>query len=114
MSPRSLPLDALFGALITTVLGLVPFSELVGGCVAGYLHGRRGARVGALSGVFAAVPKSALLFVAAAMFGFVPTTTGGRALYGFLVILAAMVVFLAAMGALAGYLGAYLRRNRAG
>lgn len=96
----------------TTVLGPLPFSELVGGCVSGYLHGRRGARAGALSGVFAAVPRTGLLFAAAVFSGFVPVDSGSKLSFQFLVILVTMIAFLGAVGALAGYVGAYLHRNR--
>lgn len=112
MPSRSLWLDALLGAMVTTILGVVPFSELAGGFVAGYLHGRRGVTIGALSGVFAAVPKAGLSFVAMALLGATSTESVGGALVQFLVLSAAMAVFLGAVGALAGYLGVYYYRNR--
>ncbi|WP_255195419.1 DUF5518 domain-containing protein [Halorarius litoreus] len=86
-------------------------SELVGGSVAGYLHGERGLAVGALSGVFAAVPKAALLFVLLVAIGAGSGEAETLAVQ-FAAVLVGMTVFLAAVGALAGYLGVYLYRNR--
>lgn len=112
MPSRSLVRDALVGAAVTTVLGVVPFSELAGGGVAGYLHGRRGARVGALSGLLAAVPKAGLLFLVAVLFGYAAPESPGQALAGFLLVLGGMAAFLGIVGAVAGHLGAYCYRYR--
>lgn len=108
---RSLPLDALFGAVVATLL-LVPFSALAGGTVAGYLHGRRGIAVGALSGVFAALPKSLLLFVAEVLFGVVDPQGGARLFGQFLLVFGVIAVYMGLQGALTGYLGVYLVRHR--
>jgi hypothetical protein len=52
-------MNALIGAAVTVVLVFIPFSSILGGAVAGYLQGgdlRDGLTVGAIAGVFAAVP----------------------------------------------------------
>lgn len=90
----------------------MPFSVLAGGTVAGYLHGRRGVLVGALSGVFAALPKSALLFVLALFFGAVPPATTLRHVGQFLLVYGAMGLYMGLQGAITGYLGVYLVRHR--
>lgn len=48
--------NALIGAVVTVVLSFIPFSPVLGGAVAGYLHERDGPRIGAVSGAIAAIP----------------------------------------------------------
>ena len=50
---------AAIGAVVSLVTFFLPFSPVIGGGVAGYLHGSdrtEGAKVGGLSGLLAAVP----------------------------------------------------------
>jgi uncharacterized membrane protein YbhN (UPF0104 family) len=57
--------NAAIGAVVTILTSFVPFSPILGGAVAGYLHGRDGPKVGAISGAIAAIPfvGFGLLFV---------------------------------------------------
>ncbi|MFB6106135.1 MAG: DUF5518 domain-containing protein [Halobacteriaceae archaeon] len=112
MTDRSIYLDALVGAAVTVVLGFVPFSAVVGGGVAGYVHGRDGARVGALSGAFAAVPKAGLVVLALAFFLPVAPGAGARTLVLLAVVFVLFATYVVALAALGGYLGAALARRR--
>lgn len=49
---------AFVGAAATVLVGFVPFAPVFGGALAGYLHGRDGARVGAVSDVVASIPAA--------------------------------------------------------
>ncbi|AUX09800.1 hypothetical protein AArcSl_2175 [Halalkaliarchaeum desulfuricum] len=70
-------LNTVIGAVVTVILSFTGVSPILGGGTAGYLQGesrKSGAKVGALSGVFAFVP---FLLFAAVIFGFfvaVPVT----------------------------------------
>lgn len=110
-------LNALLGALVTIVLSVTVFSPVLGGAVAGYLQGPDtgdGLRVGALSGVLAAIP-GVLVFatlgtVVLGALGFVE----GGALFGAVgllvgaVILVVVVAYAVLLSALGGYVGAAL------
>lgn len=104
--------NALLGAVVSVVLSFLPFSPALGGAVAGYLERADGIRVGAIAGVFAAIPQFLFLLVfggvATAFLGF-----GGDAFAGgFVLLLFVIVVFLAiytvALSALGGLVGVYL------
>jgi len=111
-------LNALVGATVTVVLSVIVISPLLGGGAAGYLQqGTRGsgAKVGAISGVIAAIPF--LLFLVL-VFGFFGGSMlgGGAGLPGgielvvvFLVLLPFLLVWNVGLGAGGGYLGASLR-----
>lgn len=61
---RSIWVDALVGAVVTVITAFIPFSPVLGGGVAGYLHrggDREALRVGALAGLLASVPLLAIL-----------------------------------------------------
>lgn len=61
---RSIWVDALVGAVVTVVTAFIPFSPVLGGGVAGYLHrgeDREALRVGALAGLLASVPLLAIV-----------------------------------------------------
>lgn len=113
---RTLLVDALVGAVATVVLSFVPFSPVLGGIVAGYLHRDRGPRVGGLSGLFASVPLVVLIVLALVVMGFgivvPPGTDGTVVLVGFLlfVVLVALLVaaFNVVLGAVGGVLGVAL------
>ena len=113
-------MNALIGAVVTVVLSFTGFSPLVGGGVAGYLQrGERmdGARVGAISGVFATIPF-VLLF--SAFFGFVLTGSmmGGGMDSGmgfpgpfgafFLFVFVFGFLWNTVLSAAGGYLGVYV------
>lgn len=111
VTARSLWLDALIGAVVAVVFAFVPFSPLLGGAVAGYLHCTRGPTVGGLAGAFAAVPM--VLLVAIVAF-FVPIPAGevaaGVLLLG--LVVAGVVAYTVGLGAVGGSLGEYLARHR--
>jgi hypothetical protein len=58
------------GAAATVLLGFVPFSPVLGGALAGYLHGRDGLSVGTVAGVIAAIPAALLLLLVLGIVGF--------------------------------------------
>lgn len=76
MNDRSLLVDALLGAVVSIVLSFLPFSPVLGGGVAGYLHREEGAKVGALSGVLASIPLAGILFLLVGFFTIVPVVGG--------------------------------------
>lgn len=103
-------LNAVIGAVVTLVLSFTGFSPVVGGAVAAWLEEGdkdESIRIGALSGVIAALPF--LLLVPLVVFGAV----GYRAAF---VILGLVVVLLiglfVGLSALGGYLAYYLLKDR--
>lgn len=110
-------LNALLGALVTIVLSVTVFSPVLGGAVAGYLQGPDtgdGLRVGALSGVLAAIPG---ILVFATLGTVVLGTLGlveGGALFGAVgllvgaLLVVVVVAYAALLSALGGYVGAAL------
>ncbi|ELZ25794.1 hypothetical protein C475_10054 [Halosimplex carlsbadense 2-9-1] len=114
--------NALIGAVVMVVLSWIPFATALGGGVAGYLQqGTRmgGAKVGAVSGLIAAIPVFGVLGLVFGGLG-LGAIAGGEAL-GFVVLgaitLFALVVtaaFVAGTGAVGGYLGVYLRERTDG
>jgi hypothetical protein len=111
-------LHALIGAVVTVVFSFVPFSPVLGGGVAAYLNDAdtgEGVRIGAISGVIAAVPLFVVGLLAVAVFGIFTVSgpgMGGTAFgLGGLFLLALVGVFAVAytvgLSALGGYLGAY-------
>ncbi|QLG60895.1 DUF5518 domain-containing protein [Halorarum salinum] len=107
--------NALIGAVASVVLVFLPFSPALGGALAGYLQGPdtdEGLRVGALSGVIAAVPIALLAVLAGAFFLAVAPS---RAAVVFLLFVVVALLFALAyavgLGALGGLLGSYLREE---
>ena len=102
--------NALIGAAVTVVFSFLGVSALLGGATAGYLERRDGARVGALSGVFAAVPLAAVVVLFGgflfAFLGFGDAFAGGIAflLLGTLFVAVSTV----ALSTVGGVLGVYL------
>lgn len=113
--PEDTVVNALVGALVAVALVfLTPVvSVVVGGGVAGYLQKESGGRVGALTGVFAAVPF-VLLFVVVGSFialGPLGSDAGAFSVFGLMLLLVGLVVVggvAAGLGALGGYLGVYV------
>lgn len=112
-SSPSFLLNALIGAVVTIVTApLLPLAAIVGGGVAGYLQRGdlgTGAKVGAVSGLIAAVPAVFFAWLVASLF-----LLGGDLLFGLtsIVIVVGFLVllgYLVGAGALGGALGAYLR-----
>ena len=106
--------NALIGAVVTTVTAFVPFSPVLGGGVAGYLDGggdRSGLRVGALAGAFAAVPLLAIfglvflvLFFGIAVSGEV---AGPLFVVGLLLVISLFaIVYVFGLSAIGGLVGA--------
>jgi len=114
-------LNALIGAVAATVLAFVPFSPVLGGALAGYLQGgdrSDAVRVGALSGLFAAIPLVVILLVVASVIPFLPAfgmAGSVTALLGVFALVAFGIVLLYSigLGALGGVLGRYLAREPA-
>lgn len=113
--------NALLGAVVTTVLGFVPFSPALGGAVAGYIErgdSERTVSVGALSGLLAMGPLLVVLVfvlvgIATGFLGI--QQTGLAAVVSAAMLLALLIVATvgAGVGALGGYLGGRLAENRA-
>lgn len=112
-------LDALVGAAVTIVLlAFIPFSPLVGGAVAGYLHQSDGVMVGTLSGLIALLPALFLfgiLGIGAIGIGLVSPLASGIAvlalLFGFMFLLAYVLGLSAAGGAIGVYLYERVQRD---
>ncbi|MFW5917979.1 MAG: DUF5518 domain-containing protein [Haloferacaceae archaeon] len=109
-------LNAVIGAVATVFLTFLPFSPVLGGALAGYLQGgdeSDGIRVGALSGLIAAIPLVFALVLLATIIPFLPAfgTAGSiTALFGFLGIIVLTFVLLYSVGlsAVGGLVGQYL------
>lgn len=112
-------LNAVIGAVATVVLTFLPFSPVVGGAIAGYLQkGDQSAafRVGALSGLIAAIPLVFGLVLLATIVPFLPAfgTAGSiTAVFGVLGIVALVVALFYSVGlsVLGALLGRYLSRE---
>ena len=106
-------INAIIGALVSVVTGFfVPFfSPVIGGGVAAYLEGadtEDGAKVGALSGVFAAIPLVLVgFFVIAVLLG-APSSPAALGVFGFLIIVFGLVLTVG-LSALGGVLGIYAK-----
>jgi len=112
---------ATIGAVVTILTSFVPLSPILGGLVSGYLgegDGAGGARIGAFTGLVAAIPFALLgLFllggvaIAAAELGL-----GGLGVFVGLALVFSIGVgaaYLVGLGALGGYIGVSLaKRNR--
>jgi hypothetical protein len=114
---RSLVRDAGWGAAVTVVLSVIPFSPLVGGAVAtsrregGYVAGLG---VGSIAGVIAAIPLLALFVPALGIagllgFGIAPSSSA----YGvFLAIVFGLFgLYTVGLSALGGVGGVWARAN---
>ena len=107
--------NAVIGGIASILLGFVPFSPVLGGAVAGYLHGgerRIGVRIGAYAGIIAAIPFALALFFAIAVFGFllsIGTGSGAALLFFVLFALVAAAVYTVGLSALGGWLGNYVK-----
>lgn len=112
-TPNTL-LNALIGAAVTVFVFFVPFSPVLGGAVAGYLQGGDGVRVGAISGVFAAIP-AALIFLLLFLVGIGLAVGPGRGaifiVLAFLIVVAFLAAYMVGLSALGGVLGVYLKRD---
>jgi MFS family permease len=114
--------DAIVGAAVTALTAFVPFSPVLGGGLAAYIHRgnrRAGAKVGGLSGLVASVPVVVLFVFLTVGFGLAAADLGlgllavavGAALVAGLV---GTVVYMVVLGAVGGYLGVALTEKRDG
>ena len=107
--------NTVIGGIVSVVLSFVPLSPVLGGAVAGYLHGGdrgAGVRIGVYAGVVAAIPFALSFFFAVAVFGvFLSLDSGSVAvlLFFFLFALVAAAVYTVGLSALGGWLGNYVR-----
>ncbi|KAB1198976.1 hypothetical protein GJR99_12295 [Haloferax sp. MBLA0078] len=122
---ESLLFSAIVGAIASVVLSPLPGSTILGGALAGYLTGTDrdvGVKSGALSGLFVSLVAVVLGFVVLVFFSIfaiaVPRAGIGFGLLGFaifgLVALAVVLFYTVGLGALGGYLGAYLHEEFGG
>ena len=115
-------LNAAIGAVVTVVLSFTGFSPIIGGAVAGYLQreSRRScAKVGALSGAIAFVPFLLFLFLffsvsLGGIGGRMGLPGGPELLVIFFIMFPILLVWNVGLGALGGYLAAYLREDLQG
>ena len=115
--------NAAIGTAVTIVLSFTGFSPLVGGGVAGYLQrdGRSsGAKVGALVGVLSSVVFLMFFGLFFGLFLVGVPAQGAFAVPGGSELLILLVLFLpfaavwnVGLGALGGYVGAYVREDTA-
>lgn len=104
--------NALIGAVVTIVMSFVlgPLGPVLGGGVAGYLEETDGLAVGALSGVIASLPIVLLLPIVGTALVFVPDApVVGLGLFALMVVFVVTLLIGAALGAVGGYLGVYVR-----
>jgi len=108
--------NAVLGAVTAIVTSFVPFSQVVGGFLAGALEGgndKRSLGVGALSGVLAVAPLLVALVFAAGgaaigLFGVGEGAWATVVLAGMLLALGMLVAIGAGLGGLGGFLGGRL------
>lgn len=112
--------NALVGGIASIVLAFLPFSPVIGGFVAGYLHDDdRGAalKVGALAGLVALVPLLFIGFVIMVFAGFGLFAGVPRAsiVFVFILLIAGLFAILYTVGlsAAGGYLGAIVAEDYA-
>lgn len=107
-------LNALIGAVVSVLLGFIPFSPVLGGGVAGYLEGeesRDGAKVGLIAGIFAAIPLVLLVIIGVAVVAFAPQGSA----FGFAVLIGIIVVgvsfYTVVLSTVGGVLGVYIKNE---
>lgn len=122
--------NALIGAVVTTVLGgFVPLVPVLGGGVAAYLEGgdrNAGVKVGAISGLIALIPFILLVLLAASilstmgmgmgfgMFGADGMMIGFGAGVGLFMLFVALIfglIYIVGLSIVGGWLGNYVRHD---
>ncbi|WP_418280753.1 DUF5518 domain-containing protein [Halorubrum sp. DTA98] len=117
-------INAIVGAVITVGLSFTSFSPLLGGGVASYLQSEppaRGANVGTISGVIAAMPLFVIMTLGFALLAAVPSESGGFhaeielvLIFGLILsvmfgmILSMMLLWSVGLSTVGGYVGAYI------
>jgi hypothetical protein len=121
MAEGDTPINALLGGVASIALSFIPFAPVLGGAIAGYLQGgtrNDGLRVGAFSGVVAAIPLAFFFVFVTVLFGAYSAAgnPGGEAFGGIvaflLVVVFALVItaiYTVGLGALGGWLGNYVK-----
>ncbi|MUV86778.1 hypothetical protein GJ631_09425 [Natronomonas sp. CBA1123] len=118
-------INAIIGGVASIVLSFIPLSPVLGGAIAGYLQGgsrNDGLRVGAYSGVVAAIPLAFVFVFALALFGVVGVFSAGPGgggagaaggivlfLFAFVFALVVAAVYTIGLGAVGGWLGNYVK-----
>jgi hypothetical protein len=113
-------LHALLGAVVTVVASFVPFSPVLGGAVAGYVHDAgtgRGTQVGLVSGIIASLPLAGVVFVVFTVMSIGSLTTGEFTGPLFVVAVVTVILLFVALytvglSAAGGYLGATIAESR--
>lgn len=114
---RETAVDAGWGALVTLVLSVLPFSSVVGGAVAANRHGggyARGLWLGTLAGVAAMVPLLALflpsLYIVGLLgYGIPPSSPGYELFLG--LVFAFFLTYTVGLSALGGLGGTWAGRH---
>jgi hypothetical protein len=119
MDTENTLLNAVLGAVATTLLTFTGISPLLGGALAGYLDGgatNDGLRIGAISGAIASIPIVGFLLLGLVLlpflglFGFpleAGVAVGGVVLFGAVIVIGG-VAYTVVLSALGGALGVYL------
>lgn len=105
--------SAVVGAVVSIVASFVPFSPILGGGVAAYFQNgdsNESIRVGALSGIIAAVPLVVIVTIVFGFLSIVPLVEGhpsGSVFFGVLLVFVAgmALVYTVALSALGGFVG---------
>lgn len=115
---RSAPVAAAYGAAVTVVLSVLPFSPVLGGAVAALRYDRgsyvAGFALGLLAGIGAAIPLALFVIPAVWIVGLLGVGVGpGSPGYGVFLALIALLFLAYAVGfsALGGLGGVWARRN---
>lgn len=109
MSQRSTLVNAAIGGVVTIVTAFLPFSPVLGGAAAGYLERDGGLRVGALSGIIAAIPLALVIFLAASVFVVIPDPAAAGGLFLFIALATVLAgLYTVGLGAIGGLIGVYL------
>jgi hypothetical protein len=118
--PKSFVTNAFLGGVTGLVLFFVPFSQILGGGLAGYLEradAAGGAKVGLLAGVFSAAPVALLLVFVLGGLAVGAATAGASSAALFVAVTLLAIIFVlvfgGALGALGGYIGTRLTSERA-
>lgn len=115
---RNTGVNALIGGVVSILLAFLPFSPVIGGFVAGYLHdANRSAalRVGALAGLVAFVPLLLIGMIVFLFAGLGIAAGAPRAGIFFIVILLVggllAILYTVGLSAAGGYLGAIVAED---
>jgi hypothetical protein len=118
--PEPFVTNAFLGGVAGLVLFFVPFSQIVGGGLSGYLEradASTGAKVGLLAGVFSAAPVALLLVFVLGGLAVGAASVGASIAALFVAVTLLAIIFVlvvgGALGALGGYIGTRLTSDRA-